>query len=126
MRKLGAAFAAAALTIYASEGAADAAQPTLGVYQCQRAAMIAGRVAIQPVVAGDFALLGQSAYADRDGKHGSYTLGQDGMLSMITGPLKGSVYQQVAKDAFRLIRPPGSGETDCAYNPQLNPHQTHW
>lgn len=125
MQKLGPSLAAAALMVYALAGAAHAAPP-LGVYQCQRAAMVAGRVAIQPVAAGDFALLGRSTYAGRDGKHGNYTLGQDGMLSMITGPLKGSVYQQVAKDAFRLIRPQGSGEIDCAYNPELNPHQTPW
>jgi|GEM_PF-2196697 len=90
--------------------------PKLGVYNCNY------RGQVTPVF--DFALLDKDTYRDYDGKRGAYKYDSTKkQLLFVSGPKKGSVFQQMTALSFQFLDEKGEGTGNhCPLNPNRDPN----
>lgn len=90
--------------------------PPLGVYECDAPHMIGGMVMPNPQPGLYFGLKSASTYRDFNGGTGSYSF-SGGILTMTTGPLKGTKYKRTDAKLFKPLDARGQeGSIRCVLN----------
>jgi hypothetical protein len=89
---------------------------TGGVYECDTPINIGGMIQGTPATGPMFGVTGPGTYRDFDGGTGSFQLA-DSILTMTSGPLKGTRYQRQSDTVFRPLNAAGkTGPIICRLN----------
>lgn len=94
-----------------------AAEPIpAGVYECDAPINVGGMMMGSPQTGLMFGVTGPAAYRDFNGGKGGFALSGD-LLTMTSGPLKGTRYRRQGPTLFRPLNAAGAiGPTRCLLN----------